>query len=254
MKREAVGHTKMKRLCRRMDIPLWQGVGLLEALWHLTARECPRGDIGRLSDEDIALGIDYRGDETALVQALIGAGWIDTNPECRLLIHDWSEHADMAVHLGLAKRVLLFADGMPPVIPHNSFDGRTRGRIKADYREKYGITPRETHSQIEDRGAIGDFMGNSGEKSSEPREQQGSEAGKLPTIPEPEPVPEPVPAPDTHEQSAEVEAEVPPQQPRPVDKLTVFGDVELIVIVCGGQEGRVIGILEFIQQGQLRNP
>jgi len=62
MKREAVGHTKMKRLCRRMDIPLWQAVGIMEMLWQVTAREAPRGDIGKLSDEDIALALDYRCD------------------------------------------------------------------------------------------------------------------------------------------------------------------------------------------------
>jgi hypothetical protein len=52
MKREAVYHSKMRRLCRRLDIPQWQGVGLLESIWHLTAREtdldaflanCPTG-------------------------------------------------------------------------------------------------------------------------------------------------------------------------------------------------------------------
>jgi hypothetical protein len=74
MKREAVGHTKMKRLCRRMDIPLWQAVGLLESLWHLTARECPAGDIGKLSDEDIALALDYRGDESAMIEAVCSVG------------------------------------------------------------------------------------------------------------------------------------------------------------------------------------
>lgn len=90
MKREAIGHTKMKRLCRRLDIPLWQGVGLLESIWHLTAREAPRGDIGKLSDEDIALAIDYRGDESKLIDALIESGWLDLDPVARLVIHDWA--------------------------------------------------------------------------------------------------------------------------------------------------------------------
>ena len=94
MKREAIGHTKMKRLCRRLDIPLWQAVGLLETLWGLTAREAPRGDIGKLSDEDIALAIDYRGAESKLIEALIGSGWLDRDPVERLVIHDWADHAD----------------------------------------------------------------------------------------------------------------------------------------------------------------
>jgi hypothetical protein len=114
MKREAVGHTKMKRLCRRLDIPTYQGVGLLESLWHLTAREAPRGDIGKLSDEDIALGIDYRGDETHLIECLVQSGWIDRSDQFRLLVHDWDEHADDAVNLKLARSNEFFCTGAVP--------------------------------------------------------------------------------------------------------------------------------------------
>ncbi len=116
MKREAITHTKMKRLCRRFDIPLWQGVGLLETLWHLTARETPRGNIGKLSDEDIALALDYRGDESKLIDALVETGWLDHHPTHRLIVHDWSEHADDAVHMRLARMRQFFADGRSPKI------------------------------------------------------------------------------------------------------------------------------------------
>ena len=104
----------MKRLCRRMDIPLWQAVGLLESLWHLTARECPAGDIGKLSDEDIALAIDYRGDESAMIEALVQCGWIERSQEFRLVVHDWDQHADDAVHVRLARARLFFSCGEPP--------------------------------------------------------------------------------------------------------------------------------------------
>jgi hypothetical protein len=114
MKREAVGHTKMKRLCRRLDLPLWQAIGLLESLWLLTGREAPRGDIGKLTDEDIALGIDYRGDEGAMLEALVGTGWLDRNPDGRLIIHDWADHADDAVHMRLARARLFFVGGRAP--------------------------------------------------------------------------------------------------------------------------------------------
>ncbi len=67
MKREAITHTKMKRLCRRLALSLWQAVGLLGTISHLTARgNAARESIGKLSDEDIALGIDYRGNEVRL--------------------------------------------------------------------------------------------------------------------------------------------------------------------------------------------
>lgn len=103
MKREAIDHTKMKRLCRKLDIPRWQGVGLLESLWHLCAKQTPRGDIGKLSDEDIALGIDYRGNEQPIIDALVHCGWIDRSDTFRLVVHDWPDHCDDSIHMRLAR-------------------------------------------------------------------------------------------------------------------------------------------------------
>lgn len=157
MKREAMGHTKMKRLCRRLDIALWQGVGLMESLWHLTAREAPRGDIGKLSDEDIALGIDYRGDETAMIEALVLSGWLDQNETSRLLVHDWDEHADDAVHMRLARAQEFFCSGCAPKI------ARLTGK---------------------DREKAHDFYTTYAQKD------------KLCAPPVPEPIPEPVPVPE----------------------------------------------------------
>ena len=93
MKRDALNHSKMKRLCRKLDIPVYQGVGILESLWHITATEAWRGDIGKLSNEDIAIAIDYRGDEDQLIAALVSSGWLDESKEHRLVVHDWQDHA-----------------------------------------------------------------------------------------------------------------------------------------------------------------
>jgi hypothetical protein len=114
VKREAIAHTKMKRLCRRMDLQLWHAVGLLETLWLLTGREAPRGDIGKLTNEDIALGLDYRGDETALIEALVSTGWLDRDQVERLVIHDWADHADDAVHMRLARARAHFVGNRAP--------------------------------------------------------------------------------------------------------------------------------------------
>lgn len=97
MKREARAHTKMKRLMRRLNLPLYGAMGIMETLWHVTAIEAWRGDIGKLTDEDIALALDWRGDEIELVQGLIDSGWLERHPAHRLLVHDWHEHADEAV-------------------------------------------------------------------------------------------------------------------------------------------------------------
>lgn len=103
MKRDAPNNSKMKRVCRVLDIPAYQAVGILELLWHLTAREAPRGNIGKLSNEDIALALDYRGDEGKLIDALVRTGWLDESAEHRLVVHDWHEHADEAVKKRLTR-------------------------------------------------------------------------------------------------------------------------------------------------------
>jgi hypothetical protein len=114
VKREAFEHSKMKRLCRLLDLERWQGVGLLESIWNLAAKEAPRGDIGKLSDDDIALAIEYRGDETKLIEALVQARWIDRDPAERLVVHDWHEHCADSVHMQIARSQQYFAGGHIP--------------------------------------------------------------------------------------------------------------------------------------------
>jgi hypothetical protein len=94
MKRTAMQHTKLKRLVRVLQIPQYAAVGILESLWHLTAREALMGNIGKLTNEDIAAWIDWEGDADSLVAALVSSGWIDEDSTHRLVIHDWLEHAD----------------------------------------------------------------------------------------------------------------------------------------------------------------
>ena len=48
MKRNTIDHPKTKALARALGLPLYSGVGVLEALWHWTARHAPAGDVGRL--------------------------------------------------------------------------------------------------------------------------------------------------------------------------------------------------------------
>jgi hypothetical protein len=103
MKRDAPNNSKMKRLCRLLDIPIYQAAGILELTWHLTAREARRGDLGKLDNETIALAIDYRGDENKLIDALVRTGWLDESADYRLVVHDWHEHADEAVKKRLTR-------------------------------------------------------------------------------------------------------------------------------------------------------
>ena len=84
---------KFKRLCRKLNEPKRGCVGLLELLWNETAKNCPEGDVGRFSNEEIAIMCDWEGDPETLIAALVETRWLDEHPTHRLLVHDWQEHA-----------------------------------------------------------------------------------------------------------------------------------------------------------------
>lgn len=164
MKREAIDHTKIKRLCRRLRIPRYQAVGILETLWHLTAKEAARGDIGKLSNEDIALSLDYQEDEDELIECLTACGWLDIHPEHRLVVHDWIEHVDDAVHMRLARARLFFWDGTAPKT------GRlpTWERTQAD--EFYGSVRTESKSVRTESQSVSTACGDQSPAPPEPRQ------------------------------------------------------------------------------------
>lgn len=84
---------KFKRLHKRLGGNVRGIVGLLDLLWQRTAKEAPAGDIGRFTNEEIALLCDW--DETApdeLVDALVETGWLDVIENHRLVVHDWHDH------------------------------------------------------------------------------------------------------------------------------------------------------------------
>jgi hypothetical protein len=95
---------KFIKLQRRLKESKRGTVGLLELLWNNTARQCPRGDIGKFSNEDIAILCDWDGDPDELIKTLVDCGWLDACPTYRLIVHDWQEHAPNYVRAALAKR------------------------------------------------------------------------------------------------------------------------------------------------------
>lgn len=176
MKREAYNHAKIKLLARDLGIPLPYARGIVNSVWMVTAVSYPRGDIGRLTNEEIAIAIDYPDDADKLIDSMVKRRLLDESEECRLIVHDWHEHADSYVHAALAKRLVIFANGQPPRIPHEAFDSQARARIKAQFEAKYP----------------GCFREDSGRTPGE----NGKTPGELPSLPEPVPVPVPEPVPE----------------------------------------------------------
>ena len=97
MKRGTPTHPKTLALAAALGLPRWGAVGILESLWHFGASYARRGDIGRHSDAQIAIGIGWQDDARRLVAALVDTGWLDRCSCHRLRIHDWPVHADRAV-------------------------------------------------------------------------------------------------------------------------------------------------------------
>src|SRR5690606_20033254 len=114
MKSGTESKLKFKQLQRRLDLALWQARGLLDTLWNFVAHNCPAGDIGRFTDEEIGIGIDWREDASELLQTLVSVRWLDEDAHCRLKVHDWPEHCEDAVHKALARSTDIFADGTIP--------------------------------------------------------------------------------------------------------------------------------------------
>jgi hypothetical protein len=108
MKRSTPEHPKLLDLCARMKLRRWEAAGVLELIWHFTAKFAPQGDIGKYSDEAIAKAIDWNRDPERIVNALVEAKWLDRCECHRLTVHDWPEHADQTVARVLAKRKLAF--------------------------------------------------------------------------------------------------------------------------------------------------
>lgn len=108
MLRAAPDHPKFAELKAILGQPKGPVAGWLEMLWHFTGRFTPQGNIGKYSDQAIETWVEWDGAPGSLIQALIQAGWIDRDPVHRLLVHDWSQHADKATKNALMRAKLEF--------------------------------------------------------------------------------------------------------------------------------------------------
>lgn len=91
MKAGTHNHVKTKRLKRLLGVPLYRVVGLLEGIWLLCTDCCDEGNIGKFTDQEISDYLEWDGNPTELVSALVESGWIDPCGDARLVVHDWIE-------------------------------------------------------------------------------------------------------------------------------------------------------------------
>lgn len=114
MKRNTDALTKFNNLKVRLGIKRYEAIGILEGLWHLCARETPQGNIGKLTDQEIATYLEWPGDPALLIQGLVATRWMDTSDQYRLVVHEWWIHCEDSVHMSLARSIRLFCNGSMP--------------------------------------------------------------------------------------------------------------------------------------------
>jgi len=127
MKREAFGKIKFDRLAERLQIDLAFVHGICDCLWGFTGIHYPDGNIAALRPRELARKIGVTSIEPdALIQALKDEHFLDDLPDGVLYIHDWHEHADDFVHLKLARKGEIFANGALPNTSRLSVAERTK--------------------------------------------------------------------------------------------------------------------------------
>lgn len=114
MKLDALDHPKTLDLAGRLEVSLPTAIGHLELLWAFTGKYAPAGDIGRHADGAIARACHWMGRPELFTLALREAGFFDADPEHRLTIHDWADHAPRWVKSKLKTLGLTFVSGHQP--------------------------------------------------------------------------------------------------------------------------------------------
>ncbi len=138
MKRGTIDHPKLWHLASALNTTRRDAVGLLEMLWHWTARYAPRGDVGMHGEDAIARAVDWDADPSRLCLALVETGWMDHNDDS-YFVHDWDVHADDAVRKSLERRQENFANGSPARL--GSTPRTNSGNQAARQRRDNGETP-----------------------------------------------------------------------------------------------------------------
>lgn len=163
MKRTAVDHPKIRQFARILGVPRYSAVGILELLWHFTARHSIRGDIGKWADEVICEAIDWPTERAAeLIEKLLQCRLLDKHRDHRLVVHDWHDHADESTKKTLAKHKMSFAsleegtEKLPPrkvleITRQDGFLERSRTIPERSVIESDSLSHSLSHSQKSSR-------------------------------------------------------------------------------------------------------
>lgn len=139
------GYLTEKGLAIPFELVSSLACGMIERLWHYTARYAPAGDIGKHSDLRIALATGWQYDAQFLIETLIKCRLIDAvATESRLYVHDWHDHSDDAADKWLHDKGLTYANGLHTRRGKNEREGITKRGRKNASRQKRDVVATQT--------------------------------------------------------------------------------------------------------------
>lgn len=102
---------KIRRLAVILGIPWPQAIGLCGLLWRFTAKHAPTGEIGRHDDEEIAAALEWPGDASEVLEAMLTCRLLDgVSGPVRFVVHDWPDHAPRYVLSTLKRKGMDYSD------------------------------------------------------------------------------------------------------------------------------------------------
>jgi hypothetical protein len=128
-------HPKIGRLSRRLKVDRDRALAIVVRLlcWTATAKE--DGHLNGTEPEDIAEVCRYHGDPQALVEALVGAGWIDQD-DSGLTVHDWMERQGRMLRARERERNRRAENAVPHAAPRCATLPHAAGRGEERRREE----------------------------------------------------------------------------------------------------------------------
>lgn len=114
--RAVIDHPKFAHLKHLLGLKKFEALGLLESLWHFTGKYAPQGNVGKYSDVEIEIWLEWGREPGAAVRALVESRWLDRDATHRLIVHDWSRHADDATRKSLGRNKLDFVSPSPECV------------------------------------------------------------------------------------------------------------------------------------------
>ncbi|PKN20903.1 MAG: hypothetical protein CVU71_03745 [Deltaproteobacteria bacterium HGW-Deltaproteobacteria-6] len=88
------GHVKRKKLQSRLKA---EGVLALIDLWLYAGENHPDGSLNGMTNEDIGLAVNWKGNPDKLISTFLEIGFIEGS-EGSYIIHDWEDNNPYAVH------------------------------------------------------------------------------------------------------------------------------------------------------------